>query len=194
MARLAVFASGRGSNFVAIADHLKAKTSHTLEFLLCDKPGAAVMERARERGVTSYLVPYKGRTREAAEAEMLIHVSRHKVDIIALAGFMKLFTPFFLKGFQGDIINIHPALLPKYPGTHGIEESYRSADTELGISIMKIDAGCDTGPLILQKSFTREGSESLEQIEEKIHALEHTWYPIVLVRLLDEMDSRRKPE
>ncbi len=192
MARLAVFASGRGSNFAAIADYMKSTGSiHTLEFLLCEKPGAAVFERARERGVTSYLVPYKGRSRDAAEAEMLIHVSRHKVDLIALAGFMKLFTPFFLKGFQGDIINLHPALLPKYPGTRGIEESYASGDAQLGITIMKIDAGCDTGPLIMQKSFTRNGTESLPEIEEKIHALEHTWYPQCLCGLLDEIDRRR---
>ena len=192
MARLAVFASGRGSNFAAIADYLKTSGSlHSLEFLLCEKPEAAVFDRAAERGVTSYHVSYKGRSREAAEAEMLIHASRHRVDLIALAGFMKLFTPFFLKGFQGDIINLHPALLPKYPGTHGIEESYASGDMELGITIMKIDAGCDTGPLILQKSFTRSGTERMEEIEEKIHALEHKWYPQCLCNLLDEIDRRK---
>jgi phosphoribosylglycinamide formyltransferase-1 len=192
MARVAVFASGRGSNFVAIAESLTTRREHSLEFLLTDRPRAAVLDRARERGITSYIVPYKGRERTEAEAEILTCLSRHAVELIALAGFMRLFTPFFLRGFKGDIINIHPALLPKYPGTHGIGESYRSPDKELGISIIRIDEGCDTGPVILQKSFQRNGSESLEEIEAKIHELEHLWYPRVLMGLLDDIEERRK--
>ncbi len=188
MARLAVFASGKGSNFVALAEALKDHGTHVLECLICDKPGAPVLERAKGLGVPSYLVAYAGRKKEAAEAEMLIHLARHKAELVALAGYMRLFTPYFLQGFKGDIINLHPSLLPKYPGTHGIEESFRSGDRRLGISIMRIDAGCDTGPLITQKSFERDGSESLEEIERRIHGLEHEWYPKVIVELLDALE------
>jgi phosphoribosylglycinamide formyltransferase-1 len=191
MARLAVFASGRGSNFVAIAGRLKAQDRHTLEFLLCDIPGAPVLARAREMGIHSYVVPYRGRGRTEAEAEMLSCLARHAVDLVALAGFMRLLTPAFLGGFAGDVVNLHPSLLPKYPGTHGIEESYRSRDRELGISVIRVDEGCDTGPIIARRSFLRDGRESLAQIEARIHELEHALFPAVLIDMLDAVDARR---
>jgi phosphoribosylglycinamide formyltransferase-1 len=185
MARLAVFASGRGSNFVAIADCLAAARRHSIEFLLCDVEGAPVLERASERGIPTFPVSYAGLDRQSVEKKIVRHLERRMVDIVALAGFMKLLTPYFIQGFKGPIINLHPSLLPKYPGVHGIEEGFRSADSELGISIIRIDEGVDTGPVILQKSFTRSGSESLEQIETRIHALEHEWFPRMILDLLD---------
>jgi phosphoribosylglycinamide formyltransferase-1 len=190
MARLAVFASGKGTNFAAIADALRAAGRHGIEFLLCDVEGAPVFERARERGIPTFPVSYAGQAREAVEKKMVRHLERRRVDIVALAGFMKLFTPYFIGAFKGPVVNLHPSLLPKHPGTHGIEESYRSADEELGISVIRIDAGVDTGPVILQKSFKRSGAESLEQIEERIHALEHEWFPRVILGMLDEIEAR----
>lgn len=185
MARLAVFASGRGSNFVAIAECLAAARRHTIEFLLCDVEGAPVLERASERKIPTFPISYAGLDRQAVEKKIVRHLERRMVDIVALAGFMKLLTPYFIHGFKGPVINLHPSLLPKYPGVHGIEESYRSTDRELGISIIRIDEGVDTGPVILQKSFTRTGSESLQEIETLIHALEHEWFPRVILDLLD---------
>jgi len=121
------------------------------------------------------------------------HLERRRVDLVALAGFMRLLTPWFLDAFKGPVINIHPSLLPKYPGTHGIEESYASGDRELGITIMRVDAGVDTGPVILQKSFQREDGETLDAVEERIHALEHEWYPRVIVSMLDAVDAGAAP-
>ena len=138
MARLAVFASGRGSNFVAIANALK-ETRHVLEFLLCDVEGAPVLERAEELRVPTVPVSYGGEKRENVEKKIVRHLERRRVDIVALAGFMRLLTPGFLQAFKGPVINVHPSLLPKYPGVHGIEESYASGDTELGITIMRVD-------------------------------------------------------
>ena len=189
MARLAVFASGRGSNFVALADCIAAAGRHGIEFLLCDVEGAPVLERARERGIPTFPVSYAGVAREAVEKKMVRHLERRRVDVVALAGFMRLLTPYFISGFKGPVINLHPSLLPKYPGTHGIEESCRSTDQELGISIIRIDEGVDTGPILLQKSFPRAGGESLEEIERRIHALEHEWFPKVVLGLLDEIDG-----
>jgi phosphoribosylglycinamide formyltransferase-1 len=191
MARLAVFASGRGSNFVAIARAMKETPRHAIEFLFCDVPEAPVLDRARELGVPMVLMSYADAPRQVVEKKVVRHLERRSVDIVALAGFMKLLTPFFLEAFKGPIINIHPSLLPKYPGTHGIEESFASGDRELGITIMRVDAGVDTGPAILQRSFAREGTESLEEIEARIHELEHQWYPRVLIDLLDGCDAAR---
>jgi len=192
MARLAVFASGRGSNFVALA-HAVKKTPHVIEFLLCDVAGAPVLDRARELGVPAVPISYAGEKRQAVEKKIVRHLERRRVDLVALAGFMKLLTPWFLDAFKGPVINIHPSLLPRYPGIHGIEESFASGDAELGITIMRVDAGLDTGPVILQKSFPREDGETMGHVEDRIHALEHEWYPKVIVSMLDSVDSGAAP-
>lgn len=190
MARLAVFASGKGTNFVAIANALRVESRHAIEFLLCDVAGAPVLERAREMGVPTVPVSYAKVLRETVEKKIVRHLERRRVDLVALAGFMRLLTPFFLGAFKGPVINLHPSLLPKYPGTRAIEESWRSGDRELGITVMRVDEGVDTGPALLQKSFLRGSSESLEETETRIHALEHEWYPRVLIELLDEIEAR----
>jgi len=190
MAKLAVFASGTGSNFVAITAALKAAQRHSIEFLLCDVAGAAVLQRSEELGVPSVLMTYgPGQPREAVEKKMVRHLERRGVDLVALAGFMKLLTPWFLDAFKGPVINLHPSLLPKYPGAHAIEESFRSGDAELGISVIRVDDGVDTGPILLQKSFARNGTETLAQVEAKIHSLEHEWFPKVVLQMLDEIDG-----
>lgn len=190
MARLAVFASGRGTNFVAIAGALAMAKRHAIEFVLCDVKSAPVLDRAKELGVPVVPVSYQKVTREAVEKKIVRHLERRCVDLVALAGYMKLLTPWFIHAFKGPVINLHPSLLPKHPGIHAIEESYRSKDTELGISVMRIDEGVDTGPVLVQKSFVRTGAESLEEIEARIHTLEHEWFPRVLIGLLDEIDGK----
>ena len=192
MARLAVFASGTGSNFVAIAQAVRP-TRHTVEFLLCDVARAPVLDRAKELGVPTFPISYMGEKRESVEKKIVRHLERRQVDIVALAGFMKLLTPWFLEAFKGPVINIHPSLLPKYPGVHGIDESFASDDGELGITVIRVDAGVDTGPVILQKSFRREAEETRKQVEFRIHQLEHEWYPQVLISMLDRVDVGAAP-
>jgi phosphoribosylglycinamide formyltransferase-1 len=189
MARLAVFASGKGSNFIAIVGALKMARRHAIEFLLCDVEGAPVLDRARELGVPVFPVSYKGQAREAVEKKIVRHLERRGVDLVALAGFMRLLSPYFIRAFKGPIINLHPSLLPKYPGVHGIDESFGSPDKELGISIIRVDEGVDTGPVLLQKSFLRSGSGNRDEIEDRIHRLEHEWFPKTLIELLDGIDG-----
>jgi phosphoribosylglycinamide formyltransferase 1 len=191
MARLAVFASGNGSNFESIARALR-ETRHTLEFLLCDKKSAFALERARSLAVKTYLVSYQNRPREEAEKDMLEHCRAHRVDCIALAGFMRLLSSSFLKAFGRDILNLHPALLPKFPGVDAIKRSFEAGEKELGISVIKIDAGCDTGPILLQRSFPRPVGATLEVVEQRIHALEHECYPCAVIDLLDTIDSHQE--
>jgi len=191
VASLAVFASGRGSNFVALAERMRDHPRHRLAVLVCDIPGAPVLERARELSIPSRLVTYRGRGRPAAEADMLAVLAEHRTDAVALAGFMRLLTPYFLSRFGGPVLNLHPSLLPKYPGTQGIEESFRSGDRELGISVIRVDEGVDTGPVLLQRSFARAGTESLEEIERRIHDLEHAWFPVAVLQVLDSLEAGR---
>jgi len=189
MARLAVFASGRGSNFVAIAQGLRAAGRHSLELLVCDRKTAPVFQRAAELDVPARYVTYQSRPRSEAEAEILGHLRRAGIQMVALAGFMRLLTPEFLRAFEGPIVNLHPSLLPRHAGTHGIEDSYQSGDREMGISIIRVDDGVDTGPILLQKAFPRHPADTLAQVEERIHALEHAWFPRVVLEMLDRVDQ-----
>ena len=186
MANLAVFASGTGTNFCAITDRV-SDTAHRVVCLLGDVPDAPVFARAAERGIPAHCVSYRDRPREDVELELLAHVQRYETDLIALAGFMRLLTPRFLDSFDGRVINVHPSLLPRHPGVRAIEKSVESGDTELGITIHQVDYGLDTGPVLLQRSFCRGNEDSPAVLAERIHDLEHRWYPEVIMGLLDAL-------
>ena len=188
MAEIAVFASGNGSNFQAIAERLR-EGPHRVACLVCDRKRAFAFERAHALGIPSYYVPYPGRTREETEAEMLEILREHDVALIVLAGFMRLLTPVLVDAYAGRIVNIHPSLLPKYPGTTAIEESFASGDRELGITIHYVDHGMDSGPIIAQRTLSRVPGETLDQAEARIHALEHHTYPEVVMNILEELEE-----
>jgi len=189
MANLAVFASGSGSNFQALAESV-IPSDHSVCCLICDNGEALALQRASLLGIPSYHILYDGRPREEAEKEILSLLADCSADLVALAGFMKILSPRFINQFPGTIINIHPSLLPKYPGTRGIEASFHSGDRKLGITIHEIDAGVDTGPIIMQKSFLKHDNETIESVEKRIHTLEHASYPVVIMELLDKIDSK----
>lgn len=189
VAKLAVLASGNGSNFEAVAEAVN-RSRHDISCLLSDNPEAFALSRARRFGIPALVVPYANRSREEAEEEILRVLDNYRVDFIALAGFMRLLTPRLLDAYPESIVNIHPSLLPKYPGTRAIQDSYASGDRELGITIHYVDYGLDTGPVILQKSFCRDGRESLEEMEARIHALEHRYYPETLIRIMDAREEK----
>lgn len=192
MAKIGVLASGSGSNFQAIAEALADRTrnpaGHQIALLVCDKPGAGCLDRARKLGIPSEVVPYaKGGTtevRQAAERQMIAALEASGVELVVLAGFMRILTPLFVQRWKGKLINIHPALLPRHPGAHGIADSFASDDGELGITVHWVDEGVDTGAVIAQKSFVRTPGLTLEQAEARIHALEHELYPATVLKLL----------
>jgi formyltetrahydrofolate-dependent phosphoribosylglycinamide formyltransferase len=130
-------------------------------------------------------VTYVKGEREAAEAQMTSWLEQAGTDLVVLAGFMRILTPFFVRRWRGKLINIHPSLLPRHPGAHGLEDSYDSGDTELGITVHWVDEGVDTGEVIEQRSFARHAKMTLEEAEFRIHQLEHELYPAVVKRLLD---------
>jgi phosphoribosylglycinamide formyltransferase 1 len=187
MANLAVFASGNGSNFEAIANKI-SNTSHKIVCVIYDQPNAYVATRAERFKIPAIYIDYRNNTRQKAEKQIISVLKEKFVDMIALAGFMRLLTPLLIDPFPKKIINIHPSLLPNYPGTSGIIDSYESGDIELGITIHFVDYGLDTGPIIFQTSFTRTGSEKLEEIEKRIHDLEHHHYPLVINKALDSIE------
>lgn len=196
MSRVAVFASGTGSNFKAIHSHLlaypdAARPAHQLCCLVSDKPVCGAVAWAREMGIPVVPMTYaKGLSRESVEQILLDELRPFQPDLLVLAGFMRLLTPVLIDAYAGRIINIHPALLPRHPGAHGIADSYASGDRLLGITIHHVDYGVDTGRIIVQKSFERTGRESLEEIEKHLHELEHATYPILVASMLDTLHAQ----
>ncbi len=188
MANLAILASGGGSNFQALSVAIK-DSEHTVKCLICDRKAAYAIERAKNLGIKVYYVTYFKRDKKEAESEINQILINEKCDLIALAGFMRIFSADFISSWKNKIINIHPSLLPKYPGTHGIEDSFNSGDIELGVTIHYVDHGMDTGPIIYQESFTRRDNETLESAEEEIHKIEHRIYPNILIKKLDNLNK-----
>ncbi len=185
MGNIAVFASGNGSNFQAFIDVFE-NTEHRISVLVCDRQNAYARTRAAEASIPIEDLRYgKNTNRQELEQELLRRLEAYKPDLIVLAGFMRLISPILIDAYPEKIINIHPSLLPKYPGTHGIEESYASGDTEIGVTIHRVDYGLDTGPIIQQGKIPRIEGESLEAFEQRIHALEHRLYPEVILSILE---------
>lgn len=193
MANYAVFASGRGTNFVHIHSALK-ESGHRLACLVTDRPDCPAAQYARENDVPVIGLDYRRQSKPELE-ESLVTLLRHlDVELCVLAGFMRLLSPVMVDAFPRQIINIHPSLLPKYPGAGAIEKSFRSGDTIAGITIHYVDYGMDTGPIIIQKKLTRDPAEELERFEARIHSLEHQAYPQVVRELLDAReDALRAP-
>ena len=160
---------------------------HQVVLLLCDRPGAYCLERAQKLGVPSQVVEYERgipEARQKAEAQLTAALQGVHPDYIALAGFMRILTPGFVRQWAGKLVNIHPALLPRHPGAHGIEDSFASSDTELGVTVHWVDEGVDTGAVLAQRSFTRTPGLTLEDAARRIHEVEHQLYPETLLRLL----------
>ena len=182
--RVAVFASGNGSNFQAIVEAL-AGTGHQVVLLVCDRAGAGVLDRAERAGIPIEEIRYRRDTpRDQTETEFLPRLAAYTPDLIALAGFMRLLSPVLIDAYPGRILNIHPSLLPRYPGTRGIEESFAAGDPEGGVTVHLVDYDLDSGPILRQARIPRRAEETLAEFEMRIHALEHSVYPDVILRIL----------
>ena len=195
MAKLAVLASGDGSNFQALVEALRARPEgeghHECVLLLYDRKAAFVAERAAKLGVLSRYVKYFERDRIEAEAEMAAALDEAAADIVALAGFMRMLSPEFVAARSGRIVNIHPSLLPKWPGAHAIERARRAGEGEFGATVHYVDDGMDTGARIASASFVAEPDDALGDIESRVHGIEHEIYPRAVLGLLDAIEEER---
>ncbi|MGG5252441.1 phosphoribosylglycinamide formyltransferase [Neobacillus sp. SM06] len=186
--KLAVFASGNGSNFQAIVDAVySGELDAELSLLVCDKPGAYAIERANNAGIPRFVFEAKAyASKEAFEKEMIAHLKSADVDFIVLAGYMRLIGSTLLNEYEGRIVNIHPSLLPAFPGKDAIGQALTAGVSETGVTVHFVDEGMDTGPIIAQKRVDIEENETLESLQAKIHAVEHRLYPAVLQKLLTQ--------
>lgn len=194
MKRLAVFLSGRGSNFEAIAEAVAAGAIPEAEIVavISDVPGAAGLERARERGLPAHAVDRRRfASRREHEAQILRILETARPDVICLAGYMRVLSPEFVAKFPRRILNIHPALLPKFPGLHAQRRALEAGETVSGCTVHFVDEGTDTGPTILQRTVPVLPGDTEESLSERILVEEHAAYPEAIRRVLSRAGKAR---
>ncbi|MGC4378557.1 phosphoribosylglycinamide formyltransferase [Fictibacillus sp. Mic-4] len=186
MRNIAIFASGSGSNFQAIVDSVKEKKLNVhIALMVCDKPGAFVIERAEKEGIDTFVFhPKNYESKAHFERDIIERLYEKNVDFIALAGYMRLIGPTLLDAFEGRIVNIHPSLLPAFPGKDAIGQALEAGADETGVTIHYVDSGMDTGPIIKQEKVEILPEDTREALQERIQKVEHTLYPSVLKELV----------
>jgi len=191
--RLAVLASGSGTNLQAILDSLHGREGIEVAAVGSDKPAARALERAAAAGVDTAVFPadaYEDRLgRDAAMADWL---DSHRPDLIVLAGYMQLLSEPFVARFRGRIVNIHPALLPDFPGLDAIGQALAAGVEVTGVTVHFVDEGVDTGPAIVQRQVPVPPDRDRDRLEAAIHAVEHQLYPEA-IRMIAEGRVRIDP-
>lgn len=177
--RIAIFVSGSGTNMENIARRAKAgEIDCEVALIVCDNPSAFALERARRLGLETFVIERKNFGSKAEfEAGVTKKLKETKIDFILLAGFMRILGPEFVKTWRWRIFNIHPSLLPKYPGTHAIKDAFETKEEETGVTIHFVDEGVDTGPIILQRRISIKSADTLEILEARVHETEYELYP-----------------
>ncbi|WP_147536037.1 phosphoribosylglycinamide formyltransferase [Bacillus marasmi] len=188
MKNIAVFASGNGSNFQAIIDAVQdGSLTASINLLVCDKPNAYAVERAKAAGIEYFAFTAKDFSdKQAYETEILAKLAEYKIDLVVLAGYMRLIGPTLLSAYEGRIINIHPSLLPAFPGKDAMGQALRAKVKVSGVTVHYVDAGMDSGPIIAQETVDLTENETIETLQEKIHRVEHQLYPAVIQMLVSK--------
>ncbi|GFN33281.1 phosphoribosylglycinamide formyltransferase [Paenibacillus xylaniclasticus] len=194
--RVAVFASGQGTNFQALADAVRdQKLDVTIELLVCDRPSAPVVERAKLAGVDAFVFkPKDYPSREAYETEIAAELERRGIELIVLAGYMRILTPVLVDAYYGRMINIHPSLLPAFPGVNGIGQALEYGVKVTGVTVHFVDGGLDSGPIIAQRVVEVGPDDTESSLAERIHAAEQALLPWVVQQIahgLVQLDGRR---
>ena len=194
--KLGILLSGRGSNFIAIANAIDQGSLFGAEIAivisnLADAPGLVA---ARERGLTAFAIEANGRKRAEHDQEIISTLREHGVDLVCLAGYMRLLSPGFVQAFPQRILNIHPSLLPAFPGLHAQQQAFDYGVRIAGCTVHFVDEQLDHGAIILQHSVTVADEDDAETLSAKILVQEHIAYPSAISRVLSgdyRIDGRR---
>jgi len=176
-ARLAVFASGRGSNLRSIVQAFpQGHPLASVVLVVSNKRDAGALALAASKGIPAHVVPF-GRDREGFEHRAAQLLDEFEVDLVCLAGFMRLLSPEFVARYRSRILNVHPSLLPRFPGLHAQRKALEAGVTESGCTVHLVDAGVDTGPVVVQRRVPVLPSDTEETLSARILAEEHRAYP-----------------
>jgi len=178
MKRIAVLLSGRGSNFEAIAESVRDGRIPGAEIavVLSNREGAPGIDKARQRGLETRVIPSKGRQREEYDREVVAVLKEKKVDLVCLAGFMRLLSPYFVSEFRNRILNIHPALLPAFPGLEAQKQALEAGVKVSGCTVHFVDENMDAGPIVLQAVVPVHDDDTEERLSARILREEHRIY------------------
>ena len=178
MKRIAVLLSGRGSNFEAIAESVRAGRIRDAELtiVVSNRESAGGIEKARQRGIEAVVIPSKGKQREEYDREVVALLKEKKIDLVCLAGFMRLLSPYFVQEFRHRILNIHPALLPSFPGLEAQKQALEWGVKFSGCTVHLVDEHLDAGPIICQAVVPVEDGDTEETLAARILREEHRIY------------------
>jgi phosphoribosylglycinamide formyltransferase-1 len=176
--RLGVLASGSGSNLQAILDGCASgKIPAQVAVVICNVPGARALQRAEQAGVPAVLLDHRRhRTRDDYDWELIAALRKHEVDLVCLAGFMRLIGPALLDAFESRILNIHPSLLPAFPGMHAVRQALAAGVRVSGCTVHVVDQGTDTGPILIQAAVPVLEGDTEETLAARILVQEHRCY------------------
>ena len=187
--RLAILASGRGSNAVALMQACATGfIPAEIALVISNRADALVLERAAEHHVPTALIASRGLSRATHETQLLEALTAARIDHLLLAGYMRILTADFLQRFRGAVLNIHPALLPEFPGLKGAERQWQARRKVAGATVEFVGAGVDTGPTLLQGSLVVRGDEGPDGLAERLLLeVEHVIYPRAVRLFLDRL-------
>lgn len=194
MIRAAVFASGKGSNFEVLAECFKNSRQVKIACLICDQPKAGALEVAQKKGISSYLVEcsaFKTRLDEAGERKIIEILKEERIDLIILAGYMRIIKSDLLSQFKDRIINIHPSLLPAFPGLNAIKQAFDYGVKIAGCTVHRVDERIDHGKILGQRHVSVSEKDTLDTLKQKIHRQEHKLYPAVLKEVAKKMNKEK---
>jgi len=176
--RIGVLLSGRGSNFEALADSVAAGRIPGAEIavVVSNREGAPGIERAKKRKIATRVIPSKGLEREAYDRQVVAVLHEHRVDLVCLAGYMRLLSPFFVAAFPNRILNIHPSLLPSFPGLESQRQALEYGVKFAGCTVHFVDENLDAGPIVLQATVPVRDDDTEETLSARILAEEHRIY------------------
>lgn len=194
--RLAILISGRGSNMMAIHRAVLAGRLNAEITLICsDQAGAAGLQYAEEQGIpTQVIQKSSGESREEYDRRLIECLDQARPDLVVLAGFMRLLSPAFVRHYSGKLINIHPSLLPKFPGLHAQAQALAAGVKESGCTVHFVDEGCDTGPIIAQAKVPVLPGDDEDSLSERILQQEHRLYAECIEKIAQgkiKLDGKR---
>ena len=178
MKRLGVLLSGRGSNFEALADSIASGRIPNAEIavVVSNREGALGLERAKSRGIATRAIPSKGLERETYDRQVVVVLNELKVDLVCLAGYMRLLSPFFVASFPNRILNIHPSLLPSFPGLESQRQALEYGVKFAGCTVHFVDENLDAGPIVLQSVVPVKDDDTEDTLSARILQEEHRIY------------------